>query len=44
LESDFPLLGTYKAYVQPIDWLGKRYALDPFFTKLTGITEDVILK
>lgn len=42
LESGFPILGTYKAYVQPIDRFGNRYALDPFFTKLTGITEEVI--
>ena len=39
LEGDFPILGTHKAYVKPIDRFGKRYALDPFFTKLTGITE-----
>lgn len=42
LEGDFPLLGTYKAYVRPIDRFGKRYALDPLFTKLTGITEENI--
>ena len=39
LESDFPLLETYRAYVQPVDRYGQRYALDPFFTQLTGITE-----
>ncbi len=42
LEGDFPLLDTYRAYVQPIDRFGKRYAIDPFFTKLTGITEEEI--
>lgn len=42
LEDDFPLLATHKAYVRPIDRFGRRYALDPFFTKLTGITEDDI--
>lgn len=42
LEGDFPLLDTYRAYVQPIDRFGNRYALDPFFTKLTGITEENI--
>jgi DNA polymerase III epsilon subunit-like protein len=42
LEGDFPLLGTYRAYVQPIDRYGNRYAIDPFFTKLTGITEENI--
>lgn len=39
LEGDFPLLGTHKAYIRPVDRFGQRYALDPFFTKLTGITE-----
>lgn len=42
LEDDFPLLGTYKAYIRPIDRFGRRYALDPFFTSLTGITQDDI--
>ncbi len=42
LEGDFPILGTYKAYVRPIDRFGERYALDPFFTALTGITEEDI--
>ncbi len=42
LEGDFPLLETYKAYVQPVDRFGSRYALDPFFTKLTGISEENI--
>lgn len=40
LEADFPLLGTHRSYVQPIDRFGRRYPLDPFFTQLTGITED----
>lgn len=42
LEGEFPLLGTYKAYVRPIDRFGNRYAIDPFFTKLTGITEEIV--
>ncbi|TPI34503.1 exonuclease domain-containing protein [Mesorhizobium sp. B3-2-1] len=42
LEGDFPVLGTHKAYIRPIDRFGERYALDPFFTRLTGITEEVI--
>ncbi len=42
LEGDFPILGTYKAYVRPIDRFGERYALDSFFTALTGITEEDI--
>jgi DNA polymerase III epsilon subunit-like protein len=40
LEGDFPLLETYRAYVQPIDRFGNRYTLDPFFTQLTGVTQD----
>ncbi|WP_105433152.1 3'-5' exonuclease [Neorhizobium sp. T6_25] len=42
LEADFPIVDTFKAYVQPTDRYGNRYALDPFFTKLTGITEENI--
>lgn len=42
LEGDFPLLDTYRAYVRPIDRFGNGYAIDPFFTKLTGITEETI--
>ncbi|TIW89385.1 MAG: exonuclease, partial [Mesorhizobium sp.] len=40
LEDDFPLLGKHKAYIRPVDRFGQRFALDPFFTKLTGITEE----
>jgi len=42
LENDYPLLDTYKTYVRPIDRFGNRYALDPFFTGLTGITDKDI--
>lgn len=42
LEADFPILDTFMVYVVPIDRYGERYALDPFFTKLTGITEENI--
>jgi DNA polymerase III epsilon subunit-like protein len=42
LEDDFPLLDTYRAYVQPINRFGTTYAVDPFFTQLTGITEEAI--
>ncbi|PBB43222.1 MULTISPECIES: 3'-5' exonuclease [unclassified Mesorhizobium] len=42
LEGEFPLLGTHCAYVQPIDRFGRGYALDPFFTQLTGITEETL--
>ena len=40
LEADFPVLETLRLYVTPRDRRGNRLALDPFFTKLTGITED----
>jgi hypothetical protein len=39
LEGDYPLLDTHRAYVRPMDRHGRKYAIDPFFTKLTGITE-----
>jgi len=42
LQDDFPLLETYRRYVTPLDRFGKRHALDPFFTQLTGVTEDNI--
>ncbi len=42
LEGQFPILETHKSYVRPIDRTGRQYAIDPFFTQLTGITEDVI--
>jgi hypothetical protein len=42
LERDFPILDTFRKYVRPVDRHGKQYALDPFFTELTGITEENI--
>ncbi|MCZ7449816.1 exonuclease domain-containing protein [Agrobacterium rhizogenes] len=42
LEGGFPLLETYKVLVSPVDRHGRRYAIDPFFTRLTGITEEII--
>ncbi|GEO85159.1 MULTISPECIES: 3'-5' exonuclease [Alphaproteobacteria] len=42
LEGKFPILETYKAYVRPVNRYGKRYPLDPYFTNLTGITEQNI--
>jgi DNA polymerase III epsilon subunit-like protein len=42
LEGDYPVLDTYRTHVRPIDRFGSRYALDPFFTELTGITEEII--
>lgn len=40
LEEGFPILDSYKAFVRPIDRFGDQYALDPFFSTLTGITEE----
>jgi hypothetical protein len=42
LQGDFPLLDTFRTHVRPIDRFGKRYAIDPFFTRLTGITEATV--
>ena len=42
LEGDFPILDTLRLYVIPHDRHGQRFTLDPFFTKLTGITETNI--
>lgn len=42
LGGDFPLIDTFNAYVRPIDRFGRRYVLDPFFTELTGITDDTL--
>lgn len=42
LEADFPLLGTFSRYVRPMNRHGRRFPIDPFFTQLTGITEDDI--
>lgn len=42
LEGGFPLLETYRAHISPVDRHGRRYAIDPFFTRLTGITEEII--
>ncbi len=40
LAETFPILDTMRTYVVPKDRNGKRVPLDPFFTRLTGITED----
>lgn len=42
LEAGFPILETFKAYVTPVDRHGDKYALDPYFVNLTGITEEQI--
>ncbi|MFK7792187.1 MAG: 3'-5' exonuclease, partial [Devosiaceae bacterium] len=42
IEGDFPILDTFMAYVVPMDRFGAQSPLDPFFTKLTGITNEHI--
>ena len=42
LEGDYPILDTLRLFVIPRDRHNKRFTLDPFFTKLTGITEEDI--
>lgn len=39
LDGDFEIIDTFKRYVVPIDRHGQRYALDAFFTQLTGVSE-----
>jgi DNA polymerase III epsilon subunit-like protein len=38
LASDFPILETVKLTVRPIDRFGAAFAVDRYFTELTGIT------
>lgn len=42
LGDEFPVLDTLRSHVIPQDRQGERIALDPFFTRLTGIAEDDI--
>lgn len=42
LADGFPILDTKRIYVRPTDRHGVDYDIDPFFTQLTGITEDII--
>lgn len=42
LSGDFPILGKFNCFVKPVDRTGAAYALDPLFTKLTGITDDTL--
>jgi len=44
LSDTFQIIDTMRTYVVPTDRNGKRIQLDPFFTQLTGITEDDIAK
>lgn len=42
LGGDFPILDTRRLFVRPTDRHGRPYPIDPFFTELTGITEETI--
>ncbi len=42
LAGDYPIIETFRQFVTPVDRHGQRYELDPFFTQLTGITEQNI--
>ena len=42
LSDDFEILETLENYITPFDRYRNRYELDPFFTKLTGITPETI--
>lgn len=42
LNDNFEFIDTFKIYIKPVDRFGDRYTLDPFFTKLTGITQQTI--
>lgn len=39
LEGDYPLLDTYRVFVSFPDRSGRPFAIDPYFTRLTGITK-----
>ncbi len=42
LNGDFEILETLRTYITPVNRHGTQYELDPFFTKLTGITPETI--
>ncbi|WP_037036629.1 3'-5' exonuclease [Pseudovibrio sp. JE062] len=42
LEGSFELIDTIKVHINPVDRYGDSYKLDPFFSKLTGITQEMI--
>lgn len=42
LDSNPKIIETLKTYIKPIDRHGDPYELDPFFTKLTGITPETV--
>lgn len=42
LQAPFDIADTQRNFVQPLDRQGAAAKLDPFFTKLTGISQDDI--
>lgn len=42
LEGDFAIAGTRRLHIKPVGRNGQPLPLDPFFTKLTGITEATL--
>lgn len=40
LSPPFEITGGTRIYIEPLDRSGQRIPLDPFFTRLTGITEQ----
>lgn len=42
LTDKFQIVDTLNIFIQPFDRNGVPYELDPFFTKLTGISQDVV--
>ncbi len=44
LSDDYSILDKRRIYVTPKDRFGDPYHLDPFFTSLTGITDDCIAR
>lgn len=42
LADDFEIIDTLRCHIAPIDRFGQPYALDPLFTRLTGITQQTI--
>ena len=42
LANTFPILDTMRTYIVPEDRKGNRIPLDPFFTRFTGISDEII--
>ncbi|NBB51904.1 exonuclease [Rhizobium sp. CRIBSB] len=44
LEGSFEIVDTQCLYVQPLDRSGKAQQPDPFFTRLTGVGEEILAR